>query len=239
MKKRIYDFDGADGSGKTTQLKILAKRFEDAGIPVYRTRLLGGDGNDFVQSKVRDLLLSPEFPADSVEDEERLFAATDLRGLKLMRDWLRDVPNGVAFQDRALASHIVYARAKDMSWQDIIRVHKEVREMYGNLADEFGTVNLIIVPEDERMAMERVKARGETVTPRLENTETQRAVIEGMRAFRFGEYATIGGHSGAVHMCDVTEALLTVRRNDTIGDVSQMIEDALHPDLSAHVIMGK
>lgn len=219
---RFITVDGSDGSGKTSQLKLLKHLFDNAGIPTYSTRLLGGDGTDFTQNELRKLLLDPAFPADSVEDEERLFAATDLRGLKLTRKWLTENPTGVAFMDRGLASHIVYAMAKDMSRLDILNVHHDVVRAYERMALNFGMVSVIMVPEDERMAMDRVIARGEQVTPRLENTATQKAVIDGMTNFDVNSWIPgyLSGH-------ELHQSLLVVKRTDSIAAVAAMLREKL------------
>jgi dTMP kinase len=216
MRPRFIIVDGADGSGKTTQVKLLRDELEKAGRKVYMTRLLGGTGDDWMQGEIRRILLDPRFPADSVLDEERLFGITDMRGLKLTRQWLEANPEGVAIQDRGLASHIVYAAAKDMTPMDIELVHSEVMHAYHEMVKDFGAVSVVMVPEDERMAMERVAARGETVTPRLENTETQRRVIEGMR--KFHNYFNF-----------TDEALIVARRQDSVEDVRLMLRR--HPEL--------
>ena len=50
-------FEGGDGSGKSTQLKLLARRLEAAGIPVRTLREPGGTS---VGEAVRAILLNPD-----------------------------------------------------------------------------------------------------------------------------------------------------------------------------------
>ena len=93
------------------------------------------------------------------------------------------------------------------------------------MARDFGVVSLVLVPEDERMAMERVLARGEATTPRLENLETQRSVISEMQAFEFAWLAD-------ANTDEVTEAVVTVTRQDDIPTVADMIDAELRHDLA-------
>jgi dTMP kinase len=179
---RYIVFDGADGTGKTTQLKLLGKHLEGLGKSVYYTRLLGGDGTDWVQNQVRKLLLDPEFPHDSVLDEEELFGITDRRGIMISGLKLAS-GSDIALQDRGWPSHVCYASAKDMTELQIDFVHAQTRNAYLGLAHNYGLVHVVMVPEDESLAMERVKARGEALTPRLENLETQRRVIAALKNY--------------------------------------------------------
>ena len=58
MKKGLFiTFEGADGCGKTTQMKLLAKYLKQKGIDVILTREPGGKG---LGEKVREILLNYE-----------------------------------------------------------------------------------------------------------------------------------------------------------------------------------
>ena len=65
-------FEGGDGSGKSTQARLLAERLEAQGVPVLLTREPGGTA---LAEKIRSLVLDPEHaPVDPVT-EALLFAA--------------------------------------------------------------------------------------------------------------------------------------------------------------------
>ncbi len=55
LAHKFIVFDGPDGCGKTTQLRALIKRLEDANIPVRRLREPGGTP---IGEQIRELLLS-------------------------------------------------------------------------------------------------------------------------------------------------------------------------------------
>ena len=57
MKGIFITFEGPDGSGKTTQLKLLAEDLREKGFDVVTTREPGGTR---ISDKVREILLNPE-----------------------------------------------------------------------------------------------------------------------------------------------------------------------------------
>ena len=67
-------FEGSEGCGKSTQVKLLADRLRAAGVPFVLTREPGGTP---IGEKVRDLLqYAPESAAMSPETEVLLFEAS-------------------------------------------------------------------------------------------------------------------------------------------------------------------
>lgn len=179
--------DGADGVGKTTQIAILSQKLDDSDkFCVYHNRLLGGskDFPDPWQLKIREMLLDPDFPSDSVAFEEQLFAATDIRGLAILAERVGgECPKTpVAIQDRGFYSHIAYAMGKGMSEGQISSIHEQTLYAYRN----FSCYNVVMLPEEVSLGMERVMDRNEMVTPRLENLEMQTRVIEAMNKMAAG-----------------------------------------------------
>ena len=72
MKKGMFiTFEGADGCGKTTQMKLLAEYLEEKGVSVVITREPGGKG---LGEKVREILLNYDGPV-SDRCESFLFLA--------------------------------------------------------------------------------------------------------------------------------------------------------------------
>jgi thymidylate kinase len=67
-------FEGSEGCGKSTQVKRLAARLEQAGVPALVTREPGGTA---IGEKIRDLLqFAPESFAMTPETEILLFEAS-------------------------------------------------------------------------------------------------------------------------------------------------------------------
>lgn len=180
-KIKMISFDGPDGLGKTTQLNLLKTSLVQNSVAVHSTRLLGGDGEDDYQLALRKVLLHSKFPKDSVELEEQLFALTDLEGIKIAKEFL-EAQKGLVLKDRAIASHVAYAYAKNMSFDKIERCHSEVIRMEKELNSKHGVLNLLFIPDSVDWLLERIsernKASGTEIVDRLENAATQERVIE-------------------------------------------------------------
>ncbi len=81
MKKGLFiTFEGADGCGKTTQMKLLAEYLEQKGIDVVLTREPGGKG---LGEKVREILLNYEGPV-SDRCESFLFLADRAQNIDII-----------------------------------------------------------------------------------------------------------------------------------------------------------
>ena len=69
---KFITFEGGEGSGKSTQLKMLTARLEGAGIKVLETREPGGSP---LAERIRQLLLGPDAGDFDVITESLLFYA--------------------------------------------------------------------------------------------------------------------------------------------------------------------
>lgn len=69
---KFITFEGGEGSGKSTQARLLAARLQKAGIPTVLTREPGG--SPFAE-RVRTLLLDPTTPPHDALAEALLFSA--------------------------------------------------------------------------------------------------------------------------------------------------------------------
>lgn len=72
MRGQFISFEGGEGGGKTTQIKLLAEKLEQAGIEVVQTREPGGSDN---AEELRQILLTGDITAWSPISEALLFAA--------------------------------------------------------------------------------------------------------------------------------------------------------------------
>ncbi|MBP7331632.1 MAG: Thymidylate kinase [Firmicutes bacterium ADurb.Bin373] len=72
MKGKFIVFEGIDGSGKTTQLKLLGDKLKGRGLPVLYTREPGGTR---VGEAIREILLNPAYSDLVPRAEALLYAA--------------------------------------------------------------------------------------------------------------------------------------------------------------------
>ncbi|TLS48580.1 dTMP kinase [Paenibacillus antri] len=73
MKGLFITFEGPDGSGKTTQMKLLGERLASMGADVVRTREPGGTP---IGDRLREIVLSPDNGEMMDETEILLYAAS-------------------------------------------------------------------------------------------------------------------------------------------------------------------
>lgn len=72
MRGKFIVFEGIDGSGKTTQLKLLGDALKGRGLPVLHTREPGGTR---IGETIREILLNPEYGELVPRAEAFLYAA--------------------------------------------------------------------------------------------------------------------------------------------------------------------
>lgn len=72
MRGKLISFEGCEGAGKTTKLKMLKGYLEEKGIPYLYTREPGGNP---VSENIRAVILDPENAAMTAECEALLYAA--------------------------------------------------------------------------------------------------------------------------------------------------------------------
>jgi dTMP kinase len=106
MSRGVFvTFEGSEGCGKSTQVKRLASRLEQAGVRVLITREPGGTA---IGEKIRDLLqFAPESFAMTPETELLLFEASRSQ---LLREIIRPAieQRSVVISDRFFDSTTVY-----------------------------------------------------------------------------------------------------------------------------------
>ena len=107
MKGFFITFEGIDGSGKSTQIKLLNKYLVDRGFDVVLTREPGGTA---LGDEIRDILLNPKNKGMSARAETMLFEASRAQLVeKVIRPALE---NGkIVICDRFFDSTIAYQGA--------------------------------------------------------------------------------------------------------------------------------
>ena len=97
-------FEGVDGSGTTTQSRLLASHLREAGLPVTLTREPGGTP---IAEKIRQLVLDPSIEGVSPMSELFLYAAS--RSQHVEEVIAPSLDRGdVVVCDRYIASSIAY-----------------------------------------------------------------------------------------------------------------------------------
>ena len=117
MKGLFITFEGADGSGKSTQLRFLAEYLEERSVPVVRTREPGGC---LMAEKIRELLLDKESEMDGVT-EALLYAAARAAHVRQVIRPALDTGH-VVLCDRFIHSSLAYqgygrGLGTDLVWQ--------------------------------------------------------------------------------------------------------------------------
>ncbi len=103
----FIDFEGIDGSGKTTLSNRLAAFLEEKGIPVHHARS-GGVFRSEISKEIRTLTRAPRFLRMSDITELMLYVARDTQ---MIDEFIRPklLPGHVVFSDRYLYSTIVHS----------------------------------------------------------------------------------------------------------------------------------
>ena len=103
MKGFFIVFEGADGSGKSTQLRLLAEYLEGLGLSVLRTREPGGCE---VSEKIRDILLDSNNQMTAVTEALLYAAARAEHVQQVIKPALEE--NKIVLCDRFLLSSLAY-----------------------------------------------------------------------------------------------------------------------------------
>jgi len=159
VKKKGFfiTFEGIDGSGKSTQIRKLAKFLEDNGFDIIITREPGGSVGG---EEIRSLLLQGEVDRWSAETEILLFTAA--RRDHLERIILPALQGGkIVICDRFTDSTRMYQGMRGPKLRDLVdKLTKEVINCDPDLT--------IIIDIDPEISLERAKSRN-TAEERFED----------------------------------------------------------------------
>lgn len=100
----FISFEGPDGSGKTTQARLLAEQLTDIGLKVVLTREPGGTP---VGEEIRKLLLNPDFAEMTVACEALLYGAARAQLISSIIEPALE-RGEIVISDRYLDSGLVY-----------------------------------------------------------------------------------------------------------------------------------
>jgi len=142
---RLIAFEGLDGSGKSTQLDLLAAHLRAAGCDVVTTR----EPTEFSSGqRIREMARSGE----ELEPEEELSWFVEDRRVhvdEIIKPALR--ADRIILTDRYYLSTVAYQGARGLDYEQIL----------ADSEDEFPIPDLVLLLEiDPKIAFERVHSRG-------------------------------------------------------------------------------
>lgn len=169
MKGLFIAFEGADGCGKSTQIRFLAEYLQEKGIGVVCTREPGGSP---VAEKIREVVLSRENTGMAAMTEALLYAAA--RAEHVHKVIAPAIEAGkVVLCDRFVDSSIAYqGYGRGLGAKTVWRINEPAVD--GVLPDV--TVFLNVPPE---RAFERMNENKEYDRLELEDISFHRRVYEG------------------------------------------------------------
>ena len=156
MKGHFITFEGGEGSGKTTQLALLADYLEDRGYPVVRTREPGGTK---IGDGIRSLLLDAKNQEMDARTELFLYLASRAQHLKeVVRPALRD--GKIVLCDRFTDATLVYQGAgRGLPKGEVERTARFASATGDEGALQPGLTFLLDI--DVKKGLARLKGRGE------------------------------------------------------------------------------
>lgn len=167
---KFITFEGPDGSGKSTQINILKKKFEGMGYDVVLTREPGGTA---ISEKIRDILLDKSNKEMNPVTEALLYAAA--RAQHVHEKILPALAEGkIVICDRYLHSSIAYqAYGRELGYDMVMAVNNHA---INNTMPDLSF--FILLPYEQ--AVQRMKQR---------NRELDRLEVESMSFFHRVEKA--------------------------------------------------
>lgn len=176
MKGIFITFEGPDGAGKTTQMRMLGERLEMLGKEVVYTREPGGTR---ISEEIRDILLNPSHSEMSDRTEALLYAASRAQHVE---EFIKPalMAGKIVLCDRFTDSTIAYqgfGRGIDVSFLDKLN-----RIAVAGVNPDL-TLVLDIDPAQgiDRISEKRVRAGQAKDRIELENIEFHKRVREGFR----------------------------------------------------------
>ena len=153
---RLVAFEGLDGSGKSTQLELLAARLRAVGCDVVTTR----EPTEFPSGqRIREMARSGE----QLEPEEELRWFVEDRRVHVAEVITPALRAGqIVLTDRYYLSTVAYQGARGLDFEEIL----------GDSEDAFPIPDLVLLLEiDPQIAFERVHARGSEIEGVFERRE--------------------------------------------------------------------
>ena len=171
MKGKFITFEGADGGGKSTQVQLAAEWLRQRGYDVVTTREPGGT---ILAEKVRELVLDPALPLNTVSQTLLYLAARSEHVEKLIKPAL--ATGKIVLCDRFSDSTLVYqglSVGKELS--ELTELQRLCSFATGGLAPD---LTLILDGRPEALAKRR-ELRGVTDRYEQQGLDFQHRLREG------------------------------------------------------------
>lgn len=167
MALKFFTFEGGEGSGKSTIIKMLEERLTNDGYKVISTREPGGVK---VAEEIREVILKKDNKMSS-ETEALLYAASRVEHLKVkVIPYLED--GYIVISDRYLDSSLAYqGYARDLGIDNVLKIN-----MYALDYLPQRTYFFDVKPE---VGLERIKGRDKIDRLDLESIEFHQKVYDG------------------------------------------------------------
>ncbi|PIE39912.1 MAG: dTMP kinase [Gammaproteobacteria bacterium] len=210
MKKNglFITFDGIDGAGKTTQIKMLAKFLGDQGKTVHMTREPGGTA---LSEKIRELLLAPRQSMSPTTELLLMFAARAEHIEKVLKPKVHAGEWVICsrFTDATLA-YQGYARGVDLH-----KIQMLAEVVHGDFQPHIS----FFLDLPATLAAERRAGRGESVD------RFEAEALSFMQAVREGYFSIAEAEP---ERCQVIDATQTIAQIQTA--IQAVITPYLHED---------
>jgi dTMP kinase len=153
---RLIAFEGLDGSGKSTQLELLAARLRAAGCDIVKTR----EPTEFpTGQRIREMARSGE---ELEPDEELRWFVEDRREHVTQVIAPALAAGRIVLTDRYFLSTVAYQGARGLDYEQIL----------GDSEDAFPIPDLVLLLEiDPKIAFERIHLRGAEIEGVFEKRE--------------------------------------------------------------------
>lgn len=173
MRGKFITLEGGEGTGKTSQIKMIAKYFEDKGIPFLVSREPGGID---IAEQIREVILNTKNTKMDKRTEALLYAAA--RRQHLVERVIPALNSGISvICDRFVDSSLVYqGYAREIGMDEVMDINKfAIDDCMPEL-----TIYLDIEPEK---GLERISKNKDREVNRLdlESLEFHRKVREGYK----------------------------------------------------------
>ncbi|MBL9200823.1 MAG: dTMP kinase [Opitutaceae bacterium] len=188
---RLISFEGSEGSGKSTQIKRLAARFQKINRDVVTTREPGGTE---IGEQIRNIIVHNS-KGDEMCAEAELLLFTAARA-QLVREVIAPAlrRGAIVLSDRYLDSSTVYQGiGRNLAADPVAQINRfAVGEVMPDLT--------IVIDVPLEVSLQRVKARASGLPDRME-----RETIDFYRKIRDGYLVLAQGLPGRIIVVDGTE----------------------------------